>query len=63
MTSHLLDRLARRGAEHSKHPAPGDCVFCDIIAGRQDAHIVASTRDYIAFLDALPIRTGTSCAD
>ena len=60
MTSHILDRLAR-GANHSKYSAPGDCIFCDIIAGRQDAHIVAATHDYIAFLDVLPIRTGTLC--
>ena len=57
MTSHLLDRLAR---DAPKLASPGDCVFCDIIARRQDAHIVAESADYVAFLDVLPIRTGKS---
>lgn len=57
MTSYLLDRLLGRG----RPPGPGDCIFCDIVAHRKDAYIIAETAEYAAFLDVLPIRAGSSC--
>jgi len=33
-------------------------VFCDIIAGRHDAHIVLADEEVVAFLDARPVFKG-----
>jgi histidine triad (HIT) family protein len=44
--------------------APGDgdraspCVFCEIVAGRQPAHVVARTGSCTAFLDTRPLFPG-----
>ena len=35
-----------------------DCIFCDIIAGREPASIVYEDEDVIAFLDIFPINRG-----
>jgi histidine triad (HIT) family protein len=37
-----------------------DCVFCSIVAGETDAHVVFSDEDSIAFLDARPLFPGHS---
>lgn len=34
------------------------CVFCDVIAGRRDAHVVAETSVAVAFLDRSPLFKG-----
>lgn len=57
MTSHLIDRLA-----HERTDAASACIFCGIIARKQEAHIVAETDEYVAFLDTLPIRAGVCVA-
>jgi histidine triad (HIT) family protein len=35
-----------------------DCVFCQIIAGDIDGHVVLETDDLVAFLDARPVFKG-----
>lgn len=35
-----------------------DCVFCDIIAGEADAHVVLSDEVAVAFLDRSPLFPG-----
>ncbi|GAA4472609.1 HIT family protein [Rhodococcus olei] len=37
---------------------PADCVFCDIVAGRVDAHIVHEDSDTVGFLDRRPLIKG-----
>ena len=39
------------------HAQP-DCVFCRIIAGEVDGHVVLETDDLVAFLDARPVFKG-----
>jgi histidine triad (HIT) family protein len=39
-------------------PAPADCVFCDIVAGRTEAHTVLEDDDFVAFLDRRPVFKG-----
>lgn len=34
------------------------CLFCDIVAGRRDAHIVHRDEDTVAFLDIRPLFAG-----
>jgi histidine triad (HIT) family protein len=34
------------------------CTFCEIIAGRQDAHVVAADKATLAFLDVRPLFPG-----
>jgi histidine triad (HIT) family protein len=35
-----------------------DCVFCSIVAGDTDAHVVLDEPDFVAFLDARPVFKG-----
>ncbi|WP_249353100.1 HIT family protein [Rhodococcus sp. Q] len=35
-----------------------DCVFCDVIAGRADAHVVHEDEHTVAFLDRRPVFKG-----
>lgn len=35
-----------------------DCIFCKIVAGELDAHIVYNDEDVVAFLDANPVSDG-----
>lgn len=35
-----------------------DCVFCDVIAGRADAHVVHADEHTVAFLDRRPVFKG-----
>lgn len=60
MTSHFLDRVRKHDELRQELNPENDCLFCDIVARRQPAYIVAETDNYMAFLDTLPIRTGTS---
>lgn len=39
-------------------PAAEGCTFCAIASGQQDAHVVYSDDDTVAFLDVYPIRAG-----
>jgi histidine triad (HIT) family protein len=39
---------------------PDDCVFCRIVAGDLDAHLVFEDDDHIAFLDNRPLFPGHS---
>lgn len=34
------------------------CIFCDILAGKRDGHIVYEDKNHIAFLDKYPIDDG-----
>ena len=34
------------------------CIFCDILDGKRDAHVVYEDKDHIAFLDIYPIDEG-----
>ena len=34
------------------------CIFCDILSGKRDGHIVYEDDDHIAFLDKYPIDDG-----
>jgi histidine triad (HIT) family protein len=34
------------------------CIFCDILDGKRDAHILYEDEDHIAFLDKYPIDDG-----
>ncbi|HJJ22066.1 MAG: HIT family protein [Crenarchaeota archaeon] len=34
------------------------CIFCDILDGKLDAHVVYEDKDHIAFLDKYPIDEG-----
>ena len=34
------------------------CIFCDILAGKRDGHIVYEDENHIAFLDKYPIDDG-----
>ena len=36
----------------------GDCVFCDILAGRAEASVVAAEDRVVAFTDILPVGAG-----
>jgi histidine triad (HIT) family protein len=36
----------------------GDCVFCDILAGRAEASVVAAEDRVVAFTDILPVGEG-----
>jgi histidine triad (HIT) family protein len=38
--------------------AMADCLFCDIVAGRRDAHVVFETGRTLAFLDTRPLFKG-----
>ena len=38
--------------------AQADCVFCRIITGEVDGHVVLETDDLVAFLDARPVFKG-----
>jgi len=35
-----------------------DCVFCSIVAGEVEAHVVLDEPDFVAFLDARPVFKG-----
>ena len=35
-----------------------DCVFCSIVAGETDAHVVLDEPDFVAFLDQRPVFKG-----
>ncbi len=37
-----------------------DCIFCDILAGRLDGHVLYSDEDHVALLDKYPIDVGHS---
>lgn len=37
-----------------------DCIFCDIVNKKQDAHIVFEDESYIAIMDKYPIQKGHS---
>jgi len=37
-----------------------DCIFCDIISGKREAHFIYEDEKHIAFLDKYPIDTGHS---
>lgn len=37
---------------------PADCAFCDVIAGRAEAHIVHADEHTVAFLDRRPVFKG-----
>jgi histidine triad (HIT) family protein len=41
-----------------KAVAPKPCIFCAIVAGREQAHIVLDTEEAIAFLDHRPLLRG-----
>lgn len=49
--------LTEDSAGPAHEPIEG-CTFCDIAAGRQEAHVVFSDADTMAFLDVYPIRPG-----
>lgn len=36
----------------------GGCIFCAIVAGTVDAHVVMRTDDFVAFLDSRPVFRG-----
>lgn len=60
MTSHFLDRVRKHEQDLQIQHQGKECQFCEIMARRQPAYIVAETNEYMAFLDTLPIRTGMS---
>jgi histidine triad (HIT) family protein len=35
-----------------------DCIFCSIVAGETDAHVVLDEPDFVAFLDQRPVFKG-----
>jgi histidine triad (HIT) family protein len=35
-----------------------DCIFCDILSGKRDGHVIYEDDLHIAFLDKYPIDTG-----
>ncbi|MFF0813930.1 HIT family protein [Rhodococcus sp. NPDC003318] len=37
---------------------PGDCAFCEVVAGRAPAHLVYEDDDTVAFLDQRPVFPG-----
>ena len=37
-----------------------DCIFCDILSGLRDSHIIYEDTSHIAFLDKYPIDVGHS---
>ncbi len=37
---------------------PGDCVFCAIVTGEADAHVVLEDDHFVAFLDQRPVFKG-----
>ncbi|WP_163544001.1 HIT family protein [Occultella kanbiaonis] len=39
-------------------PEVPDCLFCRIVAGTEDAQVVARTQDTVAFLDVRPLFKG-----
>ncbi|MBZ2198386.1 HIT family protein [Occultella gossypii] len=50
---------AQTGADRSAGaPDAGGCLFCRIVAGTEDAHVVARTEDTVAFLDIRPLFKG-----
>ncbi|WFD07289.1 hypothetical protein MVES1_002650 [Malassezia vespertilionis] len=53
MTSYFMEKLGQHGKGSM---APEECVFCDIVARRQQAFIVYEDASTMAFLDVLPIR-------
>ena len=36
------------------------CIFCDILAGQRDAHLLYEDKSHVAFLDKYPIDVGHS---
>ena len=36
------------------------CIFCDILAGKRDAHLLYEDESHVAFLDKYPIDVGHS---
>lgn len=36
------------------------CIFCDIAAGKQDAHVIYEDKNHIAIMDKYPIQMGHS---
>ena len=37
-----------------------DCIFCDILSGKRESHIIYEDKLHVAFLDKYPIDTGHS---
>ena len=37
-----------------------DCIFCDILSGKRDGHVIYEDDLHISFLDKYPIDTGHS---
>lgn len=37
-----------------------NCIFCDIIEGKRDAHFIFEDKSHVAFLDKYPIDVGHS---
>lgn len=37
-----------------------ECIFCEIIAGRKEAHVIYEDNAYIAIMDRYPIQVGHS---
>lgn len=39
-------------------PADDRCIFCDIVAGRAESHVIYEDEDTLAFLDLFPVTRG-----
>jgi histidine triad (HIT) family protein len=39
-------------------PAPGACIFCEIVARRADSHVIYEDEAVLAFLDLFPVTRG-----
>lgn len=35
-----------------------DCVFCDVLAGKLEAHFIYKDKDHVAILDRYPLESG-----
>src|SRR3954447_25325129 len=57
---HVFEQRQAPGTMHSVAAATKDkpCVFCAIVRGEQDAHIVADEPHVVAFLDSHPLFLG-----
>ena len=59
MTPSLEPRwLSWRSAHGSAEDAQPPCVFCAIVAGEVEGHVIAETADTLCFLDHLPATYG-----
>lgn len=56
---YALDKTPRRnGAQHLLPRQIMDCLFCDIIGKKKEAHIIYEDNSVVAFLDVFPCATG-----